>query len=69
LPRATLVTSLRALESAQRAVVASQADLLAAVVVARECGATWQRVATCLGVSHQAARKRFGGIREGPRGG
>lgn len=30
-----------------------------AVVAARAKGATWQQVGAALGVSHQAARKRF----------
>lgn len=44
------------------AVVASAVETVTAeyVAEARELGATWEEVATCLGVTRQAAQQRYG---------
>lgn len=38
----------------------AEADLVDAVTAARELGVTWERIGRALGVTRQAAQKRFG---------
>jgi len=47
------------IERAVRARAEAEAEIERAVVQARAEGATWVEIATALGVSHQAAMKRF----------
>jgi len=47
------------IERAVRARAEAEAEIERAVVRARGEGATWVEIATALGVSHQAAMKRF----------
>lgn len=50
---------LRAVAEAADAVTADQARLHEAVALARARGRSWNHIALALGVSRQAARKRF----------
>ncbi|HXA33385.1 MAG TPA: hypothetical protein VNV87_14095 [Acidimicrobiales bacterium] len=53
---------LDALTQARSYVVLADKMLKREVVAARRAGASWQHIATALGVTHQAARKRFGNL-------
>ena len=53
-------TDLRRIGTALRAVAAAEHELTEAVGLARENGRSWAEIAMVLGVSREAARKRFG---------
>lgn len=56
------MTDLDALTQARSYVALADKLLKREVVAARQAGASWQSIATALGVTHQAARKRFGPV-------
>jgi hypothetical protein len=51
---------LRAVREAAENVEHAETELATAVAAARDAGFSWRTIAVFLGVSHQAARKRFG---------
>jgi hypothetical protein len=57
------VEDLAAVAAAADRVAQAEAELIEAVKEARAKGRSWNRIATALGVSRQAARQRFGRMR------
>ena len=53
-------TSLRLLKAAADDAAAAQVDLTLKVANARRCGASWQDIATMLGITRQAAQQKYG---------
>jgi DNA-directed RNA polymerase specialized sigma24 family protein len=58
-PRGRSLASLQSVTESTRTVAKAQARQLEAVRRARADGFSWVKIAEALGVSHQAARKRF----------
>lgn len=58
---------LRAVGLALAAIAASETNLAATVAAARANGRSWARIGTILGVSKQAAMRRFGTPSRSPR--
>ena len=57
--------ALRAVEAARDRLLRAEAELASAVILARNCGCSWNQLGRALATSRQAAQQRFGSASKG----